>query len=339
MIPTLHTKRLTLRAPEVADFEVYRAICASERARFMGGPMNRAAAWAEFTSDIAGWVLHGFGYWSLVDTASKQVIGFVGISKESARPELGWALADGFEGKGYAQEAAHAARARYFQMHPEGALVSYVNPANRRSVALANRLGCYLDESASAPKKGDLTFRHVAPNLITARLTLRPPSVQDWAGYLEFFTGPRAKIFGALKTEADVKSIFETQCARWENHVVGPYVVHLTAEKRAIGVVGVGQPEGIDEPELAWSIWQEGDEGKGYAFEAAQTVRVDYFNKYKQAALVSYIDPRNARSVALAKRLGCVVDPAAKAPFEAGVTYRHPAPDMAGGDGGMEAYV
>ncbi|MEE9453410.1 MAG: GNAT family N-acetyltransferase [Paracoccaceae bacterium] len=165
------------------------------------------------------------------------------------------------------------------------------------------------------------------PTLETERLILRAPCAQDWAGYLDFFTGPRAKIFGTLKTKADAKNILDAQCTHWQKHRLGPYVVHVIAENRAIGVVGVGLPKGTDEPELTWSIWRDEDEGKGYAFEAAKAARVDYFNKKPKSTLVSYIDPRNTRSVSLAKRLDCKVDAIAKAPFEAGVTYRHSAPE------------
>jgi ribosomal-protein-alanine N-acetyltransferase len=41
MIPTLATERLTLRAPRLADFEPFAVHCASPRAMFENGPLDR----------------------------------------------------------------------------------------------------------------------------------------------------------------------------------------------------------------------------------------------------------------------------------------------------------
>ena len=57
MIPTLHTPRLTLRAPQMADFSAYAAFVTSDRTRFMGGPHDEATAWAWFCNDTAQWPL------------------------------------------------------------------------------------------------------------------------------------------------------------------------------------------------------------------------------------------------------------------------------------------
>ena len=43
--PTLHTERLTLRMPRLADFEPRAAFYASDRSVYEGGPKPRAAAW------------------------------------------------------------------------------------------------------------------------------------------------------------------------------------------------------------------------------------------------------------------------------------------------------
>jgi len=169
----------------------------------------------------------------------------------------------------------------------------------------------------------------------TARLTLHPPVETNWPGYRGFLMGPRARFFGAPKNEACAREIFEAQRDHW-NKGFGPFVVHLRAPVRPVGVVGVGQPEGIPEPELAWSIWEDADEGKGFAFEAAIAAREAYFTVRPTDRLVSYIDPENTRSVALAQRLGCAADQTTPAPFEGGVTWRHASPDN---DGSPEAYA
>ena len=68
-------------------------------------------------------------------------------------PELGWHIYDGFEGKGYAYQATIAARrysARHFGLDR---VISYIDPENTRSVALAERLDAWRDAlSASIPE-------------------------------------------------------------------------------------------------------------------------------------------------------------------------------------------
>ncbi len=65
-------------------------------------------------------------------------------------------------------------------------------------------------------------------------------------------------------------------------------------------------------------------EGKGYAFEAANAVLDWAFLTREMPTLVSYIAPQNARSIALAERLGATRDTEAKAPNEGDLVYRHP---------------
>ena len=57
MVPELRTKRLILRAPRVTDFPVYAAIASGPRSAGIGGPMTRDAAWYDFATLAAGWML------------------------------------------------------------------------------------------------------------------------------------------------------------------------------------------------------------------------------------------------------------------------------------------
>ena len=75
-------------------------------------------------------------------------------------PELGYLLLAGAEGKGYASEAAQAAAALRLR-HPQWpSVVSYIDPANARSIALVERLGATLDTAASDADL--LVYRHLA---------------------------------------------------------------------------------------------------------------------------------------------------------------------------------
>lgn len=164
-IPVIETARLRLRAPAAADFFVVGPYLASDRTVFIGGPYDRDHAWAEFAASVGAWVLHGFGYWAVDERESGRLAGAVGFQHPPAfaEKELGWDLYDGFEGRGYATEAAAAARDWWFGARGETTLVSYIDPGNARSIRVAERLGARRDPAATGPDPEDLVFRHPRP--------------------------------------------------------------------------------------------------------------------------------------------------------------------------------
>jgi RimJ/RimL family protein N-acetyltransferase len=91
-------------------------------------------------------------------------------------------------------------------------------------------------------------------------------------------------------------------------------------------MVGPWRPVGIPEPEFSYTLWRAADEGRGLMSEAAAEAMRWTWEAVRPPSLVSYIDPANARSAALAARLGAALDPAAE-PSEPGIhVYRHHAP-------------
>lgn len=168
MIPTVQTERLTLRGAQRSDFDGYAAMLADPRMEYMGGPFDRGAAWSEFNKAIASWHLSGFGGWMITSTAG-DLLGEVGITQSHRfpEPELGWTLTAQAEGHGYGFEAATAARDWFWQNTQRDALVSYVDPANARSAALARKLGAAPDPHATLPtgETADETtvYRHARP--------------------------------------------------------------------------------------------------------------------------------------------------------------------------------
>ena len=141
-IPELQTERLTLRAPREADFPAMLAFNDSPRAAFLGGGAPRQQIWRGLLANIGHWALRGYGFYS-VDTQAGDFIGRIGVIYHDGwpEPELAWHLYDGFEGLGFAQEAALAAKADYHARISEKPLISLIDPANHRSAALAARLG------------------------------------------------------------------------------------------------------------------------------------------------------------------------------------------------------
>lgn len=163
MVPRIETARLVLRAPELRDFEHYAEILMSDRARYMNGPFDRKGAWQDFTQYVAGWMLRGAGVWTVEDKAARTVMGFVSVAMEfgDREHELGYMLTAAAEGKGIATEAVAAARSFALDTHDLPSLVSYVDPDNTRSAAVAQRVGALRDAQAeTAFAEPVLVFRH-----------------------------------------------------------------------------------------------------------------------------------------------------------------------------------
>lgn len=161
-IPTLATARLTLRAPVMDDFPAYARLMASPRAAGMGGPFDTRAAWGIFCHGVALWQLVGHGALMIDLGATGECVGLVEINHGPRFPEkeLGWQIYEGYEGNGYATEAAGALRDWAFGTLALPTLVSYIGPGNARSIAVAERLGAVLDPAAAQQDPGDLVYRH-----------------------------------------------------------------------------------------------------------------------------------------------------------------------------------
>lgn len=160
--PTLQTGRLTLRPMRAGDFPAYAALMAGPRAVHMGGPFDTAAAWGMFCHDAGCWALFGHGALMMDLRETGQTVGQVGLNAGPLYPEteLGWMLHDGHEGQGYATEGAARLRDWAFDALPLDSLVSYADPANSASHAVARRLGAVEDATAPRQAPEDIVFRH-----------------------------------------------------------------------------------------------------------------------------------------------------------------------------------
>jgi RimJ/RimL family protein N-acetyltransferase len=165
--PTLHTARLTLRPLAMADYPAYAVFMASPRSTFLGGPFDTFGTWALFCHDAGQWALFGHGGLMIDLTATGETVGSVCISHGPLypEPELGWFLYEGQTGQGYATEAARALRDWAFTTAKLPTLVSYMDPDNRASAAVAERLGAALDPDAPRQPgdEVDLVYRHPRP--------------------------------------------------------------------------------------------------------------------------------------------------------------------------------
>ncbi|MFM7443261.1 MAG: GNAT family N-acetyltransferase [Tabrizicola sp.] len=146
----------------------------------------------------------------------------------------------------------------------------------------------------------------IAPTLYTERLILRMPRYEDFAHRLVFYASDRAIWEGGPYTTREAWLIFASDVGLWHLAGFGPFSMDDRETGTYLGEVGIYQPEGFPEPELGWFV-TEAAEGRGIAAEGARAVMAWAYKTFGWDHIVNYIDPGNARSIALGLRLGGVI--------------------------------
>lgn len=167
MIPTLETERLVLGPCSQAHLAAFEDFCATDRARWFGGPCGPDEAWRGVAMQLGHWDLRGYGQFWVSEAATGRPVGRTGIWNPAGwpEPELAWLVYADFEGKGYASEAARAARDWAWRARGLGPLISLIAPDNARSIALAERIGARFEADGTYPS-GDpcKVYRHPLPD-------------------------------------------------------------------------------------------------------------------------------------------------------------------------------
>jgi RimJ/RimL family protein N-acetyltransferase len=118
-----------------------------------GQPWDNARADDVFDNALAHWRDHSFGWLSILErplrvSAGFLVVNFVGRQALDIPPDdvsIGWWIHESAWGRGYATEAATAARDAAFKGLAIERLISLLAPANVRSAHVANRIGMHFD--------------------------------------------------------------------------------------------------------------------------------------------------------------------------------------------------
>jgi RimJ/RimL family protein N-acetyltransferase len=150
-VPVLETERLSLRGHRLDDFAACAAMWADPVVtRHIGGrPFSEEESWSRLLRYAGHWALLGFGYWVVEEKATDNFAGEIGFAdykrnpEPSLRgvPEIGWAFASQFHGKGYATEAVRAAVAwgdEHFELSPTACII---HPDNLPSIRVAEKCG------------------------------------------------------------------------------------------------------------------------------------------------------------------------------------------------------
>lgn len=173
----------------------------------------------------------------------------------------------------------------------------------------------------------------------TERLVLRPPQAEDWTAWVRFMGSERARYVGGPADGELAWRAFAVIIGHWTLRGFGSFVFTLKGSDKGgsgdggsdapLGLTGPWYPHGWPEREIGWTVWTPEAEGRGYAFEAATAARDHAFRTLGWTTAISYIHPRNARSIALARRLGAAEDKYARRNDADSLVFRHPAPEAA----------
>jgi len=148
------------------------------------------------------------------------------------------------------------------------------------------------------------------PVLETARLRLRAPKLADLPALYAFYQTDRSHMVGGPLPERDVHRQMMSTIGSWALRGHGFWHIADRDTDEMLGATGILFAPTWHEPELGWSITADA-QGKGIAFEAASAAR-------------SYAAKHNARSEALAKRLGATVERAVDMFDKTVNIWRHP---------------
>ena len=159
MANSLSTPRLRLRPWRESDFAPFAAMNADPAVmeHFPSIP-TREESDAMARRIMARIEETGWGLWAVEVAGGEPFIGFTGLAVPTFEAhftpctEIGWRLARGAWGKGYATEAARAALAFGFGELGLEEIVSFTAVANRRSAAVMERLGMRRDGEFDHPR-------------------------------------------------------------------------------------------------------------------------------------------------------------------------------------------
>ena len=139
----IETPRLVLRPMGVDDLEALVELQSAPEVERFFDPYTRERALERLQADERQWRERGHGLFAVTDRRTGQFLGRVGLRHRSEWDEVavGWVLRPEFWGRGFAIEAAGACLRWAFDALEVPYLIALIEPANARSIRVAERLG------------------------------------------------------------------------------------------------------------------------------------------------------------------------------------------------------
>lgn len=162
----IETPRLILREMSPNDLNFVAAMLADpEVMRFWPRPYTHeeAGEWVRRQTDR--YARDGYGYWLAVEKATGEAVGQVGLLAEDVEGVrevgLGYIIHRPFWRRGFAAEAAEAARDYAFHELDVGRVIALIRPENAPSLGVARKLG--MEPESTTTHAGYEHLVYVAP--------------------------------------------------------------------------------------------------------------------------------------------------------------------------------
>jgi RimJ/RimL family protein N-acetyltransferase len=162
MVP-VETPRLLLRLPEASDAEPFMEILwdpevvEKKQVTLTEAPGDIDLARRKTATLLDHWESRGYGLWTVVEKASGQVIGCVGLQNWKGWPgvELAWVIHRSRWSHGFATEAALAALEWAWASTEIDHIISLINADDRRSMRVATKVGEQFERADVDPINGE----------------------------------------------------------------------------------------------------------------------------------------------------------------------------------------
>lgn len=111
-----------------------------------GKPVDQNLAWRGMATIVGNWHLRGLGMWAVEEKASGEMIGRAGLLEPGGWPgtEIGWLIARGHWGKGYANEAARCCLDWSVEPLGRNYLICLIRLGNTLSIWVADKFAMTL---------------------------------------------------------------------------------------------------------------------------------------------------------------------------------------------------
>ncbi len=145
------------------------------------------------------------------------------------------------------------------------------------------------------------------PTLETERFIMRPPSVEAFPHYEEFYTDADAsRFYDGPMTVSEAWAALAMDIGYWQLQGFGVWVIEQKSDGRLLGGCGFWQDKGWPR-ELTWWLLPEA-RGKGNASEASRAAISHGYAVFGWDNIETYMDDDNEAARALVLRLGGVED-------------------------------
>jgi RimJ/RimL family protein N-acetyltransferase len=139
----IEPQRLLLRRMDLDDLDEFATLHADPEVTKFVFALDRRESEERLHKDRDEWGQRGHGLLAVVDRTSGDFLGRCGLKfwPQFGETEVGWILRRDAWGSGYATEAARGCIEWGFEQFELPYLTAMINPANERSVRVADRLG------------------------------------------------------------------------------------------------------------------------------------------------------------------------------------------------------